>query len=82
LPRRLPLPEYPPEAELRRVDPAGYIKWRTTQIFLSTTLAGEYVSLRETADAEWTIAFGPLTLGVYSRHLLAFHDALAWTPNA
>ncbi|MGH7634117.1 MAG: integrase core domain-containing protein, partial [Gemmatimonadaceae bacterium] len=81
LPRRLPLVEYPPEVELRRVDTAGCIKWRSTPIFLSTTLTGEYVSVRETADAEWTIAFGPLTLGIYSAPLLAFHEALAWTPH-
>jgi len=81
LPRQLPRLEYPPEVEVRRVDAAGCIKWRTTPIFLSTTLAGEYVSLRETADAEWTIAFGPLTLGSYSVPLLAFHEALAWTPH-
>lgn len=80
LPRRLPPLAYPAAVELRRVDSAGCIKWHSTSVFLSTTLAGEYVSLRETADAEWTIAFGPLTLGVYSRSLLAFHEALAWTP--
>lgn len=81
LPRRLPLLEYPADVELRRVGREGVIKWRTTRVFLSTTLAGEYVSLRETADGEWTIAFGPLTLGAYSESLLAFTEALAWTPH-
>lgn len=81
LPRRLPLLEYPSDVELRRVTVSGHIKWRSTQIFLSTTLIGEYVSLRETAESEWTIAFGPLTLGIYSAHTLAFHDALAWRPT-
>jgi len=81
LPPRLPLLEYPADVELRRVTSSGTINWRTTRFFLSTTLAGEYVSLRETADAEWTIAFGPLTLGVYSASALAFHEALAWTPG-
>lgn len=82
LPHRLPLLEYPADVELRRVWNNGCIKWRATQIFLTTTLAGEYVSLRETADGEWTLAFGPLTLGSYSAHALAFHEALAWTPQS
>jgi hypothetical protein len=81
LPRRLPLLEYPADVELRRVTSGGTIYWRTTRLFLSTTLAGEYVSLRETADGEWTIAFGPLTLGIYSASALAFYEALAWTPG-
>lgn len=81
LPRRLPLLEYPADVELRRVTSSGTIYWRTTRCFLSTTLAGEYVSLRETADDEWTIGFGPLTLGIYSASALAFHEALAWTPG-
>ena len=78
LPRRLPMLEYPADVELRRVTSSGHIKWRSTQLFLSTTLVGEYVSLRNTTEDEWTIAFGPLTLGIYSTHTLAFHEALAW----
>jgi transposase InsO family protein len=78
LPQRLPMLAYPAAVELRRVTSSGHIKWRSVQIFLSTTLIGEYVSLRETGDDEWTIAFGPLTLGIYSAHTLAFHEALAW----
>jgi putative transposase len=80
LPRRLPMVEYPAHTELRRVTTGGYIKWRTRPVFLSTTLVDEYVSLCETAEGEWTIAFGPLTLGTYSESTLAFHEALAWTP--
>ena len=68
----------PAEVELRRV-PARTIHWRTTKSFPDDL--GEYVSLRETADDEWTIAFGPLTLGIYSAAALAFHEALAWTPG-
>jgi transposase InsO family protein len=80
-PRRLPLLEYPAHVELRRVSSGGQIRWRRHPIFLSTVLAGEYVSLAETADSEWTIAFGPLALGTFSGHTLTFTDALAWTPT-
>ena len=80
LPRRLPPIDYPLDAELRRVTSSGIISWRTQRIFLSEVLRGEYVALRETADGEWTVTFGPLTLGTYSLELLAFEPRLAWTP--
>jgi transposase InsO family protein len=81
LPRRAPPLAYPADAELRRVSAPGVIKWRGDTVFLGSALIGEYVGVRETADGEWTIAFGPLTLGVYSAHTLAFHEALAWAPD-
>lgn len=80
LPRRLPVFSYPAHVELRRVSPGGSICWRNEFIFLSTVLAGEYVSLDETADGEWTIAFGPLQLGAFTADSLRFTEALAWTP--
>ena len=61
-------------------DEHGSISWRSEMIFLSAVLTGEYVALRETADDEWTITFGPLTLGTYSRAVLAFVPHVAWTP--
>ena len=81
LPPRPPILEYPDGVELRHVGQHGSFRWRQANVFLSTALEGEYVSLRETADGEWTVAFGPLTLGVYSDHNLAFHEQLAWNSN-
>lgn len=78
LPRRLPMLEYPDSVELRRVSGGGDIKWQGAPLFLSTVLAGEYVSVRPTSDGEWTIAFGPLTLGTYSDHTLSFIETLVW----
>ena len=78
LPKHLPLVEYAAQAELRRVDMAGYIKWRQTRIFLTASLAGEYVALQETADGEWAIQFATLAMGTYSEHLLAFTEQLRW----
>ena len=80
LPRRLPPLAYPAHVDVRRVDGQGGIKWRGTRVFLSTVLAHEEVALEETGDGEWTIHFGPLTLGTYSATLLAFTEQLAWTP--
>jgi len=81
LPRRLPPLEYPAHCEVRRVAGSGEISWQGAPLFLSKVLINEYVSLDETADGEWTIALGPLTLGVYSERRLAFHEQLAWTPR-
>jgi transposase InsO family protein len=78
LPRRLPILEYPPRAELRRVRPDGCVKFRNEPVFLSKVLAGEYVALEETAEDEWTVRFGPLTLGTYSPQLFAFTEHLVW----
>jgi len=79
-PPRLPPLEYPLDAELRRVTSSGVISWRMQRIFLSEVLSGEYVARHETAEEEWTITFGPLTLGTYSLGLFAFVPQVAWTP--
>lgn len=82
LPRRLPPLEYPAAAALRRVDAHGAISWQGERIFLSETLAGEYVGLESTAADEWTISFGPLQLGVYSDTTLAFRPHVHWTTSS
>jgi transposase InsO family protein len=81
LPRRLPPLPYPAHCELRRVAANGHVKWRGTRLFLSSVLAGQEVAFTERADDEWTLAFGPLTLGTYSASLLAFTEHLAWPPT-
>lgn len=78
LPPRLPLLEYPPTAELRRVASDGCVKFRNEPVSLSSVLRGEYVAFEATAEEEWTVRFGPLTLGTYSRQLLAFTEHLVW----
>jgi hypothetical protein len=42
-------------------------------------LTGEYVGIEETGEDEWTIALGPLRLGVYRAQDAAFVEALAWS---
>jgi len=79
-PRRLPVLEYPPYVELRRVDSIGTIRWHSQRLFLSHVLTGEYVGLEETGDDEWTITLGPLRLGYYRARETTFIAALAWSP--
>jgi transposase InsO family protein len=80
-PHRLPMLEYPTATALRRVSTSGLIRFHSHRIFLSGVLANEYVGLTATADDEWTITFGPLTLGSWSSADLCFTDALAWNPS-
>jgi transposase InsO family protein len=60
----LVLPEmtYPEDMALRWVKAQGDISWRNHHIYLSETLAGELVGLREVADDRWDIYFGPVRL--------------------
>lgn len=78
-PRRLPILAYPPDCELRRVDDTGNIRIRGERVFLTRVLTQEYVGLRETGEAQWTIQFGPLQLGVYHAQDLRFEEAITWT---
>lgn len=63
MPARIPEPEYPPYFEVRRVAHSGTIKWRSGLVFLSSTLAGEYVGLEEIDDGIWSVYFFHQSLG-------------------
>jgi len=62
-PLRVLDPEYPDEAEIRRVRHNGEIKWRSHLIFISEVLAGELVGVLPQADDLWVARFGPVDLG-------------------
>lgn len=79
-PRRLPSPDYAAHLEVRRVSTTGFIKWRGTRLFLTTSLAGEDVSFEPRDTDSWTIAFGPLVLGDYDQACSRFTPAVYW-PN-
>lgn len=63
LPARPPEPDYPAEAAVRRVRHNGAIKWRGTEIHVSTALAGEPVAIEETATGDWSVRFYAHRLG-------------------
>jgi transposase InsO family protein len=76
-PRAYPLivsePAYPDDMILRWVKSQGDISWRNRHIYLSETLAGELVGLRQTDNDRWDIYFGPIKLAVldsYNRRLI------------
>ena len=58
------LPEmiYSGDMILRKVKHQGDISWKGHHIYLSETLAGEQIGLKQTTDRLWDIYFGPIKL--------------------
>lgn len=63
MPRRMPEPDYPAEAAVRRVRHNGEIKWSGELIYVSQTLAGELVAVEETEGGDWALRFYDHPLG-------------------
>ncbi|MGO7136593.1 integrase, partial [Rhizobium leguminosarum] len=57
LPDRLPEPDYPAEAAVRRVRSNGEIKWNGDLVYVATALAGEVVAIEESEAGIWTLRF-------------------------
>jgi transposase InsO family protein len=58
------LPEitYPDNMEIRKIKHQGDFSWKGHHIYLSETLAGEQIGLKQTTDKLWDIYFGPIKL--------------------
>jgi transposase InsO family protein len=70
MPRRLPQPDYPPEAAVRRVRQSGEIKWNGRLLHISQSLAGEPVAIEEADTGEWCVRFFAHPLGIIdTRHM-------------
>jgi len=65
-PERLPVLAYSKRAEKRRVHRTGEIKWQGTRLFVSETLAREWVALQEIEDGVWSLEFAHIELGRYN----------------
>jgi transposase InsO family protein len=61
---RLAEPHYGDDQIVRRVRSNGEIKWRGERLFLSETLIGEPVGLRETDEDLVEVRYGPIVLGI------------------
>jgi len=66
-PDRLPEPDYPAEAAVRKVRSNGEIKWRGELVFVGTALVDEAVALEETETGEMAVRFFATQLGVIDR---------------
>lgn len=67
LPERLPEPDYPAHAEVRRVRSTGEIKWRGEFVWIGEPLAGEWICLNETEAGDWQVRFYNAPVGIIDR---------------
>jgi transposase InsO family protein len=56
-------PDYPDQAQVRRVRTRGAIRWRGDEIFISQALTREPIGLFPIADDVWLVKYGPVVLG-------------------
>jgi transposase InsO family protein len=64
LPDRLPEPDYPAVADIRRVRSNGEIRWAGTTLFVSEALIGELVAIEERDDGELRMRFYDKPIGI------------------
>ncbi len=64
MPRQLPEPDYPAQAEVRKVRSNGEIKWRGDMIHVASALVGEAVAIEEIQDGQLQVRFFDVPLGV------------------
>lgn len=68
MPERLPEPDYPAEAAVRKVRSNGEIKWQGTLVHVCSALAGEAVAVEETEGGLWQVRFFDVPIGVIDMH--------------
>jgi transposase InsO family protein len=64
MPERLPEPDYPAAADIRRVRSNGCIKWGGGLVYVSSALVGELVAMQETPNDQWVMRFYDISIGV------------------
>ncbi len=69
-PLLLPDIEYPGEMVIRRVHSQGDLRWKNQQIYLSQTLAGELIGLRQVSERLWDIYFAHIKLAQLDSYTL------------
>ena len=78
-PNRLPEIFYPDEADVRRVDAGGTVKWKNNPIFISTNIAGQYVGITPAEGSSFTISYGSLALGEIDLEAKRFTPRVRWS---
>lgn len=68
LPTRCDDPWYDADHQVRRVRPAGEIKWRNGFVFIGEAFAGELVGLAELGGSGHIVRFAGRDLGLIDRH--------------
>lgn len=80
LPHRLPVPDYPLTATVRRVSTAGQVKWHGRALFLSTVLADEDVAFEPTDDGIWLVRFAAFPLALFNERTWRLQSPSASSP--
>lgn len=73
-PKKLPVFDYPPHFEVRRVSRNGGIRWHSNWLNVGQILAEEYVAFEEVDNETWDVYFGPVRLGVMLEQELKIVD--------
>jgi hypothetical protein len=60
---RLRLPEYGDDTKVRWVSSCGAFQWKDVVFRAGRLLAGQPLGIRQTADGEWDVLYGPILLG-------------------
>jgi transposase InsO family protein len=81
-PRKVPKPEYPPSAYVRRVAAGGWIKWNSRVVFVSKALASKDIGLTTLDGERWTIRYGQVPIGVLDSTAPHVRDLPVETPQA
>ena len=69
-PATVPEVEYPSHFEVRKVVRHGVFSWKNQPIFVSKTLAGEWVGLIEIDEGLWRVYFSRVELGLLDEETL------------
>lgn len=81
LPRRLPPPEYPLTAVVRRVNSGGKVKWHSRPLFLSSVLADQDVAFEPVDDGIWLVRFAALPLTLFHERTWRLESPSALSPT-
>lgn len=62
--------EYPDTYKVGKVRMGGKMCWKGVDVFISRSLEGEYVGIKESGESDLEVHFGPIFLGVLVNHEL------------
>jgi transposase InsO family protein len=64
--------EYSPEYKIGKVRLGGKMCWKGVDVFISRSLEGEHVGIKENDKNDLEVYFGPIKLGILDNHELNF----------
>jgi putative transposase len=64
--------EYTADYKIGKVRSGGKMRWKGVDVFISRSLEGEYVGVKENEENKLVVYFGPIILGTLVNHELLF----------